>query len=412
MTDASAKSAVSSSILVVVNGNVCKVVERDRVVVVVFQQVIVHFSLIRLIIDQQIIVIHIGDGGFGFFAFCLSGLRRARGTFATRQIKFDNLTRVRAADGRLVQIVKPFAGGWANPFGTPFFFGHNNPLLVRCKCVDRRQLPHLLQGVKGFSLRRGAICCSTYRNPRLEVPVPPTKTHLPLPGAPGVTVLLRRSRQARRLSLRVSQLDGRVTLSMPLSLPLSQAQRFLTERTEWVRAALRDVAGQEVIRPGAQVLWQGQTLQIAEAKVRTPQIDAAQLLVPPDPDHSRTARKVAAFLRFAAQQRLTAASDRYAAALGRGYRQISLRDTRSRWGSCTADGRLMYSWRLIMAPPDVLDYVAAHEIAHLAEMNHSARFWAHVARLMPDYPHHRAWLRQHGRDLHRYDFSAPPLAGD
>ena len=97
---------------------------------------------------------------------------------------------------------------------------------------------------------------------------------------------------------------------------------------------------------------------------------------------------------------LRAACDRHAAALGRSYQAIVLRDTRSRWGSCTSDGRLMFSWRLAMAPLAVLDYVAAHEVAHLRHMDHSPRFWAAVAGLVPDYAQHRDWLRRHdGRTL-------------
>jgi hypothetical protein len=84
--------------------------------------------------------------------------------------------------------------------------------------------------------------------------------------------------------------------------------------------------------------------------------------------------------------------------------RITLRDTRSRWGSCTADGALMYSWRLILAPPSVLDYVAAHEAAHLVEMNHSARFWALVERLCPDWQAERAWLRREGAALQAWRF--------
>jgi predicted metal-dependent hydrolase len=90
--------------------------------------------------------------------------------------------------------------------------------------------------------------------------------------------------------------------------------------------------------------------------------------------------------------------------LGRRYTRLTLRDTRSRWGSCSATGALSYSWRLILAPPRVLDYVAAHEVAHLAQMNHSPAFWAEVARLMPDYESPRAWLRREGSALHRYRF--------
>ncbi|MEY3959547.1 MAG: hypothetical protein RIR14_200, partial [Pseudomonadota bacterium] len=86
-----------------------------------------------------------------------------------------------------------------------------------------------------------------------------------------------------------------------------------------------------------------------------------------------------------------------------------LRDTRSRWGSCTAEGALMYSWRLIMAPPPVLRYVAAHEVAHLVEMNHSPQFWAVVDRLYPGWEAQRAWLRSHGSALHGLRFQP---AGD
>jgi predicted metal-dependent hydrolase len=89
--------------------------------------------------------------------------------------------------------------------------------------------------------------------------------------------------------------------------------------------------------------------------------------------------------------------------------QISLRDTRSRWGSCSAEGRLMYSWRLIMAPPSVLDYVAAHEVAHLVQMNHSEAFWAVVQGLYPGWQRQRDWLRHQGGALHVWDFGR---AGD
>ncbi len=116
--------------------------------------------------------------------------------------------------------------------------------------------------------------------------------------------------------------------------------------------------------------------------------------------------RAAAFLREAARQRCLAATEVHAARLGQPFGRITLRDTRGRWGSCTAAGDLMFSWRLILAPDAVLDYVAAHEVAHLAEMNHSPRFWAAVARLCPDYAAQRDWLRQHGASLMAYDFGA------
>ncbi|RMD90830.1 MAG: M48 family peptidase, partial [Alphaproteobacteria bacterium] len=107
-----------------------------------------------------------------------------------------------------------------------------------------------------------------------------------------------------------------------------------------------------------------------------------------------------------AREALAAACDRHAARLGRRYGRLSLRDTRSRWGSCSAEGNLNFSWRLVMAPPEVLDYVAAHEVAHLAEMNHSPAFWALVERLFPAHEAPRRWLRENGASLHRYRFDA------
>ena len=115
--------------------------------------------------------------------------------------------------------------------------------------------------------------------------------------------------------------------------------------------------------------------------------------------------RAAAWLREQARAACVAGVERHAAALGLRPGRISLRDPRSRWGSCTAGGDLMFSWRLVMAPVAVLDYVVAHEVAHLAELNHSPRFWAVVQRLCPGMAPQRAWLRRHGAGLHRHDFA-------
>jgi predicted metal-dependent hydrolase len=121
-------------------------------------------------------------------------------------------------------------------------------------------------------------------------------------------------------------------------------------------------------------------------------------------DAGRAGVRVGAFLKALARTRLAAASDKYAARIGRPSTRLTLRDPRSRWGSCTADGALMFSWRLVMAPPDVLDYVAAHEVAHMIEMNHSAAFWAVVAGLRPDWKAQRDWLHGQGSVLQGYRF--------
>ncbi len=108
------------------------------------------------------------------------------------------------------------------------------------------------------------------------------------------------------------------------------------------------------------------------------------------------------FLRAQAKADLLAAAERHAAGAGKTIRGLTLRDTRSRWGSCSSRGSLSFSWRLILAPPFVLDYLAAHEAAHLVHMNHSAAFWTLVRRLYPEIEAAEAWLKQSGASLHRY----------
>ena len=234
--------------------------------------------------------------------------------------------------------------------------------------------------------------------------MPDSPSQLTLPGQPPIVVTLRRVARARRLSLRVSALDGQVTLSMPARAPRSQALAFLSEKQAWLEAAVARAPRPLVVGPDSTIPFRGGVLQIRSGTAPRAVMQEGALLLPPDPAGSRTPARVAAFLKDQARAALTPAAQRYAEALNRPITAISLRDTRSRWGSCTSDGRLMFSWRLIMAPPEVLDYVAAHEAAHLLHMNHSRAYWDCVARLVPDYRQHRDWLRKNGASLHAYRF--------
>jgi len=227
-------------------------------------------------------------------------------------------------------------------------------------------------------------------------------------GAPPVRVLIRRSARARRLSLRVSALDGRATLSLPLGTPLHVAQAFLSDKAAWLQRHAGQVAAPLVPEPGLVFPFRGRELRLESAPGRVMQASDDRLLVPGPP--AKMPARLAGHLKQAARVHLVEASDRYAAALGRGYARITLRDTRSRWGSCTEAGNLMYSWRLVMAPVQVLEYVAAHEVAHLAEMNHSPAFWEVVARLYPGFDAPRAWLKREGVALHRWRFTSDPGA--
>lgn len=223
-----------------------------------------------------------------------------------------------------------------------------------------------------------------------------------LEGNPPVEVLLRRSARARRLSLRISRLDGRATLTLPNRVPEREGMAFLREREDWLRKHIANVEPEVQVRLGGTVLFRGQELPLIAGDVKRAKLVEGALMLPDDP--RMTGKRVAAFLKLQARDALAEASDRYAAALGKPYGRISLRDTRSRWGSCSSAGDLMYSWRLIMAPSQVLDYVAAHEVAHLQHMDHSDRFWGAVDRLFPNHKACRKWLRDHGGALHRVRF--------
>lgn len=223
-----------------------------------------------------------------------------------------------------------------------------------------------------------------------------------LDGDPPVALVLRRSARARRISLRVSRLDGRVTLTLPPGVPEREALAFARDRADWIRGHLGDMTPPVAVAPGTELPVEGRPRRIEAATGRRIVIDDDRIAVPGQPVGPR----LQAFLKARARDRLAAASDRHAAALGRPYARLSLRDPRSRWGSCSSQGGLMYSWRLILAPPEVLDYVAAHEVAHLAEMNHSDRFWQVVRRLYGPFEAERRWLKREGGTLHRFIFTA------
>lgn len=222
-----------------------------------------------------------------------------------------------------------------------------------------------------------------------------------LDGNPPIDVSIRKSARAKRLSLRVSQLDGRVTLTIPSRSPLREGISFLQEREIWLRTHLIRLAPEAIVQAGGALPYQGVDLPVVAGAVKRTALRDGVLHVP---DAATAGAKARAFLKLRARDELAIASDHYARQLGVTYSRLSIRDTRSRWGSCSSDGVLMYSWRLIMAPPEILRYVAAHEAAHLVEMNHSDRFWAVVARICPDYDAHRVWLKENGGRLHRVNF--------
>lgn len=211
----------------------------------------------------------------------------------------------------------------------------------------------------------------------------------------------RRSARARRLSLKICPLEAAVIVTLPMRASVKAGMALLHENAQWVTQHLRNIKPAEALAAGA-------TVPIGDVPheiIHTPEgragvvLREGRLVVSGGVEF--LPRRVLDFLRREAGRRLLAASIPHAAALGVRPRVIRVKDTRSRWGSCAPDGTLAFSWRLVMAPDWVLDYVVAHEVAHLRELNHSPRFWALVEQLTPHHDAANAWLKREGPRLLR-----------
>jgi predicted metal-dependent hydrolase len=223
-------------------------------------------------------------------------------------------------------------------------------------------------------------------------------------------VRLRRHRQARRYTLRIQAATREVILTMPPRGTLREARGFAQKHGGWIAARLGRLPQPVPFAHDVVVPVRGMPHRIAHRRgVRGTvwtEIDGnGERLLCVAGHAPYIDRRIGDFLRREAKRDLETASLRYAHALGLTIRRVTVRDQSSRWGSCSTTGMLSFSWRLILAPSQVLDYLAAHEVAHLVEMNHSAKFWRVVQRICPDHQCAKAWLDAHGADLHRYGLS-------
>jgi hypothetical protein len=219
-------------------------------------------------------------------------------------------------------------------------------------------------------------------------------------------VRVRRHRQARRYTLRIHAATREVILTMPPRGSLREAKDFAQKHGGWIAARLHRLPEAAPFADGSFVPLRGVIHRIAHRPGVRGTVwaeagnDEPLLCVAGGVPHVN--RRISDYLRREAQRDLDVASRRAAECFGVAIKRITVRDPTSRWGSCSTTGVLSYSWRLILAPPFVLDYLAVHEVAHLVEMNHSPRFWRLVARHCPDAARAKAWLDAHGTDLHRY----------
>ena len=232
--------------------------------------------------------------------------------------------------------------------------------------------------------------------------MPGTQVTLALSNGQSVGATINGRRGAKRLTLRINPITRDVVINGPLRLSKPDALAFLSSSQDWIEAHLQALPQAAPFAEGESVLFRGRPTLLMRRDGRGAPIyrDGALPSLEVAGSQHRFESCVRAAFKAIAQSDAFAFSNELGQKLGKSANSITLRDTRSRWGSCTSSGDIMLSWRLVGAPPKVFEYVVAHELAHLIEMNHSVRFWNQVETLMPDWKPARAWLKADGASLH------------
>ena len=215
----------------------------------------------------------------------------------------------------------------------------------------------------------------------------------------GLTVRI--NRRAKRISLRVNA-RGEAVLTLPDESLRAEGLRFAAQKRGWLEKHRQSQPEGVPFAIGSRIPVRGDAHEIVQGRSARDPVTVADGVIAVAGSPAATGRLVQGWLLREAARDFEDAIAHHAGELDLPAPPFTLRDPKTRWGSCSSRKTLSLSWRLIMAPPEVLDYVAAHETVHLIEMNHSARFWALVKRLSPDFREHEAWLKQNGRSLHRY----------
>ncbi len=217
-----------------------------------------------------------------------------------------------------------------------------------------------------------------------------------------VPVQVRKSARARRLILRVAFDSGDVVVTVPAKTPLEHGLVFAEARSKWILERLARVPTRVPFAPGAVIPVLGTEHRIEPIASRRPFVEQAPGVLRIGGDTAGVSGRLLRWLRRQALNETTDRSVAKADHLGVHLGRVGVRDTRTRWGSCSREGNLSYAWRLIMAPSFVLDYVVAHEVAHLRHRGHGEAFWITVDGLTDRMSDARAWLRRCGTTLYRY----------
>lgn len=216
---------------------------------------------------------------------------------------------------------------------------------------------------------------------------------------------LKRSPRARRIALRLDNAAHAMNLVLPRHINAHKAKSFARQHLEWIKARMNDLPSPIPFMDGAEIPLLGRQIRLhisldTTLKRTSIKLENNNLFVKTNKEDSSS--RILRFLKKEALDTLTNLTHEKAAEIGKKVKAVSVRDTKSRWGSCAHDGKISYSWRLVLAPWEAMDYVVAHEVAHLVHMNHSKAFWAQCAALSTDYTTGKRWMREHGNSLMRY----------
>ncbi|MEJ8572448.1 M48 family metallopeptidase [Microbaculum marinum] len=236
----------------------------------------------------------------------------------------------------------------------------------------------------------------------------PEAVEIAVDGRP-VRIAVRHSSRASRYTLRVQNATGEPLLVIPAHGNLDRAMAFARSQAGWLRERLRRMPERVPFADGCEILLRGDPHLLRHTGRSRGTVELAasplpgmlpEIRVSGGPEHM--SRRLVDWLKAEARRDLELSVQVHTAKLGVRAKRITVRDQTSRWGSCSTSGTLSFSWRLVLAPPFVLDYLAAHEVAHLVEMNHSARFWKTLERICPQTRQAEAWLKANGTSLFRY----------
>jgi len=217
-----------------------------------------------------------------------------------------------------------------------------------------------------------------------------------------VPLELRRHPRARRITLRLNAEGDGVSMVLPRRTPIGEAIEFAERNSRWILKHLAKVPPRIPFADGAVIPLLGENHLITHSPATRSGVVRENGILRVSGQAEHLPRRVGDFLKREACGEIAGRARDKAARIGRRVGRISLRDTRSRWGSCSSTGDLNFSWRLILAPEAVLDYVVAHEVAHLVHLNHSPRFWKLAGQLTPDMAGAKAWLSRNSAELWRY----------